>query len=341
MAPTKTAAAESTGDEPVATKTPEGGPSSTQSEPTYAPVDQTALALGVGGAETDPPDTNVNAASTEPAATEAPVIDPPDATETPPPTEAADAPTEAAAEPTVAPTEPTESVMPAGEPTEAAAASAGALDYEITDLQVGDSLPDLTLGPLQNEEWVVVTLDVKNAGSDVANLDMADFTLKTAEGDEFALDSATGAVATYLGLADNNGAKDTREIGPGERTSVVLVFVPPANASGLTLEAAGASLPLEKGAAGQATVNQPQSSSEQTADEVSPQLLTTTFEQFDILQPDRDLQCQDRAAGRQPLGIGCGMSGTFRVAPAIEFGYGVSGKTGSWCARSEFPGCRW
>ena len=176
--------------------------------------------------------------------------------------------------------------MPADEPTEAASAATGTLGYEITDLQVGESLPDLTLGPLQNEEWVVVTLDVKNAGSDVANLDMAAFTLKTAEGDELALDSATGAVATYLGLSDNNGAKDTREIGPGERTSVVLVFVPPANASGLTLEAGGVSIPLEQGAGGhRRLLISRRAPSEQTADQVSPQLLTNTFEQFDILSP--------------------------------------------------------
>ncbi len=83
-APEKTAVAASTetpetsGDDSAA-----NGPSSTQPEPTYAPAEQTALALGVGGGETDPPDSDVNAAQDDPAATEAPVIAPPDATQTP------------------------------------------------------------------------------------------------------------------------------------------------------------------------------------------------------------------------------------------------------------------
>ncbi len=288
-APTKTAVAESTEAEAGSTETVAGGPSSTQSEPTYAPAEQTAMALGVGG-ETDPPETDVNTASTEPAATGAPVIDPPATTETPvieqEPTQTAEQPTEAPAEPTVAPTEPAESVMPTKEPSEAASASSGALDYEISDVQIGTSLPDLTLGPLQNEEWVVVTVDVKNASSDLVTLDMSQFKLTTAGGDELDLDSATGAVAAYLGMSTGNGTKDTREIGPGERSSVVLVFVPPADATGLTLEANGTSIPLESGASGQSTsAGQVQSSGEQTAEDVSPQLLTNTFEQFAIVSP--------------------------------------------------------
>jgi hypothetical protein len=218
-----------------------------------------------------------------PAATEAPVIAPPDATEAPAPTETAQEPTE----PPAAPTEtdqPTEAaVEPTEEPTEApappASASSGALDFEIADLQIGESLPDLTLGPLQNEQWVVVTIDVENAGSDLATLDMTGFTLKTAEGDELALDSATGAVATFLGMGEGNGTKDTREIGPGERASVVLVFVPPAGATGLTLQAGDASIPLEAGATGQTGGDR------QTADDLSTQLLTNSFTQYDMLSP--------------------------------------------------------
>jgi hypothetical protein len=176
--------------------------------------------------------------------------------------------------------------MPTKEPSEAASASSGALDYEISDVQIGTSLPDLTLGPLQNEEWVVVTVDVKNASSDLVTLDMSQFKLMTAGGDELDLDSATGAVAAYLGMSTGNGTKDTREIGPGERSSVVLVFVPPADATGLTLEANGTSIPLESGASGQSTsAGQVQSIGEQTAEDVSPQLLTNTFEQFAVVSP--------------------------------------------------------
>jgi hypothetical protein len=290
-APTKTATAKPTEADSASTEPAESGPSSTQSEPTYAPAEQTAMALGVGGGETDPPDADANAASTQPATTETPVIEPPAAAETPAteqqaPTQTAEQPTETAAEPTVAPTEPAQSVMPTEEPSDAASASSGTLDYEISDVQIGESLPDLTLGPLQNEEWVVVTVDVKNTGSDLATLDMSQFELSTAEGDTLDLDSATGAVAAYLGMTSGNGVKDTREIGAGERAQVVLVFVPPIDATGLTLMADGVSIPLEDGASGQAaTASQPQNSGEQTAQDVSPQLLTNTFEQFAIVSP--------------------------------------------------------
>lgn len=279
IAPTTTVVAEST--EPVGTEAA-GGPSSTQQEPTYAPAEQTALALGVGGGETDPPEPNVN-----PASTEAPVIAPPAVTETAQPTETAVAPTGAPAEPTVAPTEPAQSVIPTEEPVSVAQAGAGLLDYEISNLQIGTSLPDLTLGPLQDEQWIVVTVDVKNSGTELATLDMANFKLKMGDGTELALDSATGAVATYLGMTTNNGTKDTREIDPGERAEVVLVFVPPAGATNLSLEAAGASLPLQAGASasGQTTASLSPSATEQTAAQMSTDLLTNTFEQFDILSP--------------------------------------------------------
>jgi len=258
-----------------------GGPSSTQSEPTLAPAEQTAMALGVGGGETDPPDTDVNAAQDEPSATEAPVIAPPGATETPAaePTEesaATDSPTETA----VPAEESTETPGNIIEPTEAPAESPGVLDFEITDLQMGASLPDLTLGPLQDERWVVVTLDVKNPGAEVVTLDMSKFRLALAEGDPLALDSATGAVASYLGMSESNGVNDTQEIGPGERTAVVLVFVPPADATGLTLEAGGTTMPLAAGATGQSDGGQVAQ-----ATDLSAQLLVNNFKQYSVITP--------------------------------------------------------
>ncbi len=255
----------------------DSGPSSTQAEPTYAPAEQTALAIGVGGGETDPPVTDVNAAQDVPAATEAPVISPPEATEAP----ASEPTDEPAATETAAPTEePTDTPGNVIEPTEAAAESAGVLDFEITDLQMGASLPDLTLAPLQGERWVVVTVDVKNPGSEPATLDMSQFKLATAAGAPLDLDSATGAVASYLGMTASNGVNDTREIGPGERTTVVLVFVPPADATGLTLEAGDASLPLAAGATGQST-----SGPVALAPDLSAQLLVNSFAQYSIITP--------------------------------------------------------
>jgi hypothetical protein len=265
---------------PESTRTPEAsGPSSTQSEPTYPPAEQTAMAMGVGGGETDPPDTDVNAAQDDPAATEAPVIAPPEATEAP---AGESAPTDepAATQTAVPADESTETPGNIIEPTEAPAESAGVLDFEITDLQMGASLPDLTLGPLQNERWVVVTVDVKNPGSEPATLDMSQFKLASADGEALDLDSATGAVASYLGMTESNGVNDTQEIGPGERTSVVLVFVPPADATGLTLEAGDASLQLAAGATGQNGAGQIAQ-----ATDLSAQLLVNNFEQYSILTP--------------------------------------------------------
>lgn len=278
--PEETAVAEATNaPETNVDEAAEGGPSSTQSEPTYAPAEQTALALGVGGGESDPPDTDVNAAQDESNATEAPVIAPPDAAESTA-TETAESQEPAATETAVSAEEATETPGNIIEPTQAPAESAGVLDFEITDLQMGASLPDLTLGPLQGERWVVVTVDVKNAGAELATLDMSQFKLASSGGETLDLDSATGAVATYLGMTESNGVRDTQEIGPGERTSVVLVFVPSEDATGLTLVAGDASLPLAAGSTGQSGSGQVAQ-----APDLSTQLLGSTFEQYSIVTP--------------------------------------------------------
>ena len=280
----------------AATKTSEPpagqGPSSTQQEPTYPPAEQTALALGVGGSETDPEQTAADPATTEPVATNVPVIEPPAATETTGPAALMGEPAQdseadntlpPATEPALSPTPPTQSVMPP--PATVDQTSPAALEYEIADLHIGSSLPDLTLGPLQDEQWVVITLDVKNRGNDDATLDVNGFALQTAEGGEFAPDSATGAVAKYLGLSENGPATGEREIGPGERLSIVLVFVPPADATGFTLVAGDVSLPLEAGASAQTNSDQLQNADSQTANQLSTQLLVNTFQQLDILSP--------------------------------------------------------
>ncbi|MCO5223051.1 MAG: hypothetical protein M9947_15980 [Thermomicrobiales bacterium] len=94
LAPTRTAVPEEESVENAATETPaeasDDGPSSTQSEPTYSPAEQTAIALGVGGGDPSAAGEDTNAAQeqpAEPASTEEPVIAPPESTETPvPPT---------------------------------------------------------------------------------------------------------------------------------------------------------------------------------------------------------------------------------------------------------------
>lgn len=298
---------------PAATKTPEatddnGGndaPSSTQSEPTYAPAQQTAVALGVGGGDVDSSDTDVNAAQDEPSATEEPVIAPPEATE-PPAAEPTQEPADTE-EPVTEEAVPTETAAPTEEATETpgniieptvAPQSVGILDFEISDLQMASSLPDLTLGPLQDERWIVVTLDVKNPGTDVATLDMSQFKLTTVEGDTLDLDAVTGSVAAYLGVTATNGVRDTQEIGPGERTNVVLVFVAPASATGLTLVAGDASMPLAAGASVQSSGGEVALESD-----LSTQLLTNSFKQYSILTPTATQNAKLAPAGLNPWDV--------------------------------------
>lgn len=294
LTPTSKAAVEPVSTAGSTATAADAGPSSTQQKPTYAPAEQTALALGVGG-ETDPAEAAAPSPPAEPAATDTPVIEPPatseaaqsagDGSAAAQPDDAASAEPSPADELAATQPPPTQSVMPERTPAGGSTASSGQLDYEITDVRTGASLPDLTLGPLRDEQWVVVTLDVKNRGNDVATLDMSGFVLQTADGSDYALDSATGAVASYLGMASGHASGSTREIGPGERLSVVLVFVPPADATGLTLGLGDTSLPLEVGAASQTPADTLQSSGGQTANQLSTQLLTNAFEQFDILSP--------------------------------------------------------
>lgn len=273
--------------EPTASK----GPSSTQERPTYAPAEQTALALGVGGGESEPTENVATPPASEPAATDAPVIEPPATTETAEPVAPATEPsanesattTEPPTETVPPPTATIPSVMP--KPSEAPSATSGSLDFEITDLQIGPSLPALTLGPLRGEQWVVVTLDIRNRGNDVATIDINEFALTTAAGETYGVDSATGAVAKFLGMSESTGANSTLQIGPGERSSLVLVFVPSASATDFTLQAGDVSLPLESGATAQSTTSQTLQGDQQTATQLSTQLLTNTFEQFDILHP--------------------------------------------------------
>lgn len=297
IAPTETAVPESTSQD-ASSGSADQGPSSTQAQPTYAPAEQTALALGVGGG-----DPNASTSGVKPASTEAPIIQPPDPTQTP---QATEAPADTAQEPasTTAPADSaatsTEANDPAQQPVEPASASSGALDFEISDVQQGESLPDLTLGPLNGEEWVVVTVDVKNAGADPATLDMSDFKLETGDGTVFDLDSATGAVATFLGKGQSNGTKDTREIGPSERASVVLVFVPPADSGELTLKAGEASLPLQQGASSQIEP----ASQQQSADALSTQLLTTSFQQYDVKSPTATANAKIVPLGGDPATAG-------------------------------------
>jgi hypothetical protein len=298
---------------PAATRTPEatddnGGndaPSSTQSEPTYAPAQQTAVALGVGGGDVDSSDTDVNAAQDEPSATEEPVIAPPEATE-PPAAEPTQEPADTE-EPVTEEAVPTETAAPTDEATETpgniieptvAPQSVGILDFEISDLQMASSLPDLTLGPLQDERWIVVTLDVKNPGTDVATLDMSQFKLTTVEGDTLDLDAVTGSVAAYLGVTATNGVRDTQEIGPGERTNVVLVFVAPASATGLTLVAGDASMPLAAGASAQSSGGEVALESD-----LSTQLLTNSFKQYSILTPTATQNAKLAPAGLNPWDV--------------------------------------
>jgi hypothetical protein len=130
-------------------------------------------------------------------------------------------------------------------------AVSGPLRYTIDDVSTGQSLPDLTLGPLDTDQWVVITLTVQNESDELASLAMADFRLSYG-GDssvELPLDEATGAVSSFLGYSPQLAATDEEVLQPRASQEIVLVFAPPSDATGLVLLAGDARIDLEADAA--------------------------------------------------------------------------------------------
>lgn len=169
--------------------------------------------------------------------TEEPTIEP---TEEPTaePTEAAtEVPTEEAVEETEPTVESQEaSVLPETTP-EQAVVSEG-FRYTIEGASVGETVPEL---PEINSvagygQWVVLNVYAQNMSGERQVFEMSDFTLY-ADGREVELDSGTAWVNGLLGNVPAYGATDAILWAPGESHTVTLVFLAPADAGSLVLQA--------------------------------------------------------------------------------------------------------
>ncbi len=240
---------------PTATSTLPGPSSSDPRYPTVVPI-ETAVVLGVGGdnshtpppptATTDPTPTSTVAqqdatsaqSSEEPAPTEETtsssgdlVIPDPDENFTPSPSPTA----------TAAP-QPTETAVvetPTEEPSETPAQTVASdgLQLTINDVQRGERLPDLTLGRNSVGEWVVVLAEVSNTSAEPIELPMSALQLAPTSdlSATVALDSASSAVASYLGMNPTVRADAAATIPAGGVQPLALVFSIPAGAGDLTL----------------------------------------------------------------------------------------------------------
>jgi hypothetical protein len=122
----------------------------------------------------------------------------------------------------------------------------GQLRMSIQAAYLDQSIPDLTLGGLPNDNWLVLVVDAINWSGDPAQFEMANFRLETdAEpGVELPLDETTGAISTYLRFNPSTGANDTVVVAVGGTQRLALVFVVPVDATGLTLLAGDARIDL-------------------------------------------------------------------------------------------------
>lgn len=252
--PTPTPTTETLDNVPTSTKT---GPSSSDPRnPTVVPI-ETAVVLGVGGddSHTPPPptvpaeptptatvapqqDTTGAQSSEEPAATEStssssndPVIPDPDENFTPSPSPTATSepqPTETATVETVA-------EEPAENPAQSAELEG--LQLTITEIHQGERLPDLTLGRNSIGEWVVVLAEITNTTSAPIELPMRAVQLSTSADPTapVGLDSASSAVASYLGMNPTVRADAAASIPAGGVQPLALVFSIPVDAGNLTL----------------------------------------------------------------------------------------------------------
>ncbi|MGD9711767.1 MAG: hypothetical protein AB7V46_06855, partial [Thermomicrobiales bacterium] len=263
---TETPALEAASDDPTATATMSGPSSSAPRDPTVVPA-ETAVALGVGGDNSQvpapPPTETVEPAATETvtseqaqsasgnqpgedpattggtaADTEVAVIPDPDETFLPSPTPSATAepqPTETAT--TEAPAESTTATSEIQTETGATGVGLDGLRLTIDELYRGERLPDLTLGRNSVGEWVVILVQVTNDTDGALDLPMDAIQLSS-DGDpteRVPLDSASSAVASFLGMTPTVRSDSTAVVPAGGVQSLALVFSIPLDSGDLTL----------------------------------------------------------------------------------------------------------
>jgi hypothetical protein len=253
--------------EPTSTATQAGPSTSDPRNPTVVPI-ETGIALGVGGDTTHMPAPPTETAAPDveaaPSATAEPselaqvaqetetvtaIIPDPDESFTPEPTattevaEPTESPAETATDVPTSTSEPETSVDPAD------STNAG-LRVDLKEVHRGERLPDLTLGRNSIGEWVVILVDVTNETTAPVELSMNTIQLVPNADPQGAvsLDSASSAVASYLGMTPTVRSDESATIPAGGVQQLALVFSIPAGVGDVTLQFGDESFDLTNGA---------------------------------------------------------------------------------------------
>ena len=225
---------------PTATATATSAPSPTSSPaPTIVPAPTPTAAA--------PPTTPTTSAptSTPPPTTSAPTAASATATVAAAPTATATVASSAAAPPSgaAAPTQPPS--IGAGE-VPAQVVADGSLRYTVEVARRGAPLPEFSLPPAADEEWIALVLRVRNMGDAPVELATDDLTLRDESvAEAVALYGGTGAVAIQLGLDTPYQPGDTVRFDPGQERRLAAVFRIPADADAPTLLIGETALALE------------------------------------------------------------------------------------------------
>lgn len=246
-------ATQNTSAQPTATATRSGPSTSDPRDPTVIPL-ETAVVLGVGGEETDSPPSATSTSTAEPTEEVLPsptpttstesggenagqtsdaIIPAPDENFTPQPTATS------AEQPTATPTETTpETTEPAADQPESSSNdSLAGLRLDLKEVHRGERLPDLTLGRNSVGEWVVILVEVANESTTPIELPMNAIQLVVNDdsSQSVSLDSASSAVASYLGMTPTVRSDESALIPAGGVQPLALVFSIPPGLGDVTL----------------------------------------------------------------------------------------------------------
>lgn len=243
-------------DEPTAPAAETPAPASA-----LTPAEMTAVAIGVGGSETeelaDAPAQNVaipTPAVTESAAAPAEAAQAPEqdaaapAADTAAPTDEAAAPDDATSAPEAAAAAPASPDEPADEPAlsqqpavdpnapPAQEMVIGPMRLAIDTALRDESLPKYGLPP-GDGEWVFVLAQLTNESDKAASAPMSDFRLyDRGTGATAELDGGTSVIAGLAGLKPALGGGDTLTLDPGDTSTVLLLYLlPPGSSDDLAL----------------------------------------------------------------------------------------------------------
>ena len=252
--------------EPTATATPTSKPTETRVPPTQTqePVISSSLELQVEESPTPEPTIDTTPVIPVPVPTDT-EVEPTSEPSEPSPTDPAESSTtpEAATPETDEPSVDSDSAtvvtnqpntLEGGEVPRQTFVTNG-LRVAIDSVSQAPSIPELTLGPAGDGEWVVLEVSAENWSASVVELRLASLILAPADDitSEIPLNDATSAVASFQGYAPALGPNDVATIAPGATQEFALVFIVPAQSGDLALLTDDAVIELSV-----ALANQPQ-----------------------------------------------------------------------------------